>query len=203
MNIFYLDSDPTVCAQWHVDKHAVKMVLEYAQLLSTAHRVLDGIEEDVAYIPVKFEYYDNHNLKGMKVGKPKVRKDLTLYHDDIMMERFLYRQTHTNHPSAIWVRQSAANYRWLFKLFTELLWEYEHRYGKKHKCWELHAHLERLPHAIEDDVTAFTEPTPAMPEEYRIEGDSITSYHRYYNGEKNAMFAWKNRGVPPFIQTQL
>ena len=42
MNIFYLDKDVKKCAEMHVDKHVVKMILEYAQLLSTAHRVLDG-----------------------------------------------------------------------------------------------------------------------------------------------------------------
>ena len=26
----------------HCDKHVVKMIIEYAQLMSTAHRVLDG-----------------------------------------------------------------------------------------------------------------------------------------------------------------
>lgn len=41
MNIFVLDHDPAKCAQFHVDKHVVKMILETAQLLSTAHRVLD------------------------------------------------------------------------------------------------------------------------------------------------------------------
>lgn len=39
MNIFFLDRDTTKCAQYHNDKHVVKMVLEYAQLLSTAHHV--------------------------------------------------------------------------------------------------------------------------------------------------------------------
>ena len=42
MNIFYLHSDPRTCAEYHCDKHVVKMILEYAQLLSTAHRILDG-----------------------------------------------------------------------------------------------------------------------------------------------------------------
>ena len=42
MNIFYLDRDPVVSAQMMCDKHVVKMILESAQLLSTAHRVLDG-----------------------------------------------------------------------------------------------------------------------------------------------------------------
>ena len=42
MNIFFLDKDPRECARQHCDKHVVKMVIETAQLLSTAHRLLDG-----------------------------------------------------------------------------------------------------------------------------------------------------------------
>ena len=41
MNIFYLDRDPKTAAQMHCDKHCIKMILESAQMLSTAHRVLD------------------------------------------------------------------------------------------------------------------------------------------------------------------
>jgi hypothetical protein len=44
MNIFYLDKDPVIAAQMHCDKHCVKMILESAQMLSTAHRVCDGDE---------------------------------------------------------------------------------------------------------------------------------------------------------------
>lgn len=39
MNIFYLDSDPVKAAELHYNKHVVKMVLEAAQLLCTAHHV--------------------------------------------------------------------------------------------------------------------------------------------------------------------
>ncbi len=45
MNIFFLDEDPKMCAQAHCDKHVVKMILEYAQMMSTAHRVLDPPSE--------------------------------------------------------------------------------------------------------------------------------------------------------------
>lgn len=38
MNIFILDLNITKCAQYHVDKHVVKMITESAQLLSTAVR---------------------------------------------------------------------------------------------------------------------------------------------------------------------
>jgi len=44
MNIFYLNRKPKIAAQMMCDKHVVKMILESAQMLSTAHRVLDGDE---------------------------------------------------------------------------------------------------------------------------------------------------------------
>ena len=44
MNIFYLNRDPIIAAQMMCDKHVVKMILESAQMLSTAHRVCDGDE---------------------------------------------------------------------------------------------------------------------------------------------------------------
>lgn len=42
MNIFYLSSDPVEAAQMHCDQHVRKMLIESAQMLSTAHRLLDG-----------------------------------------------------------------------------------------------------------------------------------------------------------------
>jgi hypothetical protein len=48
MNIFYTNRDPVQCAKDHCDKHCVKMILEYGQLLSTAHRLL-GNDNPVLY----------------------------------------------------------------------------------------------------------------------------------------------------------
>ena len=42
MNIFYLDEDPKLCAQYHCDRHVCKMVVEGVQLLSTAHWMTGG-----------------------------------------------------------------------------------------------------------------------------------------------------------------
>jgi len=39
MNIFYLDEDLKKCAEYHCDKHVVKMITEYNQLLSSVHWV--------------------------------------------------------------------------------------------------------------------------------------------------------------------
>ena len=45
MNIFILDKDPKLAAQMLCDKHIPKMIIESAQMLSTAHRMLDGKPE--------------------------------------------------------------------------------------------------------------------------------------------------------------
>lgn len=37
MNIFYLSPIPMIAARWHCDKHVCKMIIESAQMLSTAH----------------------------------------------------------------------------------------------------------------------------------------------------------------------
>jgi hypothetical protein len=42
MNIFYLDSDPRKCAEYHNNKHVVKMILETAQLLCGSHWATSG-----------------------------------------------------------------------------------------------------------------------------------------------------------------
>ena len=42
MNLFYLDHDVSKSVQYHLDKHVVKLVTEYAQLLSAAHHVLNS-----------------------------------------------------------------------------------------------------------------------------------------------------------------
>tara|TARA_B110000008_G_C16927364_1_gene547305 strand:+ start:931 stop:1401 length:471 start_codon:yes stop_codon:yes gene_type:complete len=39
MNIFILSLCPFLCAKQHTDKHVVKMILEYAQMLSTTHHI--------------------------------------------------------------------------------------------------------------------------------------------------------------------
>jgi hypothetical protein len=44
MNIFYLHENPYVSAVAMTNKHVVKMIVESAQLLSTAHHVLDGTD---------------------------------------------------------------------------------------------------------------------------------------------------------------
>jgi len=177
MNIFYLDKDTKTCAEMHVDKHCVKMILEYAQLLSTAHRVLDGTQL----------------LRQSKTGRSQKFWKLEDSRDNI-----LYSATHINHPSAVWARQSLENYQWLYNMFHDLCAEYKFRYERDHKTSLLMGALQFPPNNIPKDKP-FTEPTPAMPEQYKVAGDSIASYHNYYLGDKVQMFTWKKRLPPKWI----
>ena len=183
MNIFYLDHDVEKCAEMHNDKHCIKMILEYAQLLSTAHRVLDGVE-----------------LEGISASGRK-RKFWTLGDS---RDYTLYKATHINHPSAIWVRYSYANYVWLSKLLTALCREYTYRYGKIHKVERegLEEELMYPPMNI-PTFAEFTEPTPAMPDEVKIKGSSLESYRNYYINSKQHLASWSgkfnSRSVPTWF----
>ena len=180
MNIFYLDKDPRKAAEMHVDKHCVKMILESCQLLSTAHRVLDG------FGPAKI--YD-----------PSTGRNVTRYWIPDERQELLYSATHVNHPSAKWCRDNVENYNWLWTLLTELCTEYTYRYGKIHKCQEIGL-VEKLKTPPKNmPLGTFTDPTPAMPDQYKVPGDGVQSYRNYYNGEKQRMFSWKKRPVPEFI----
>lgn len=178
MNIFYIDESTTTCARYHNDKHVVKMILEYAQLLSTAHRVLDGKQ-----------YIDDSTGRRMKRWRL----------EDPSMESILYKATHINHPSAIWARESKENYDWLHTLWHDLMSEYTYRYGKIHACDKLKSALARTPKNISRQV-GFTQPTPAMPDEYKVIGDSLQSYRNYYIGAKQKMAKWKKRSIPEWFE---
>ena len=181
MNIFYVHSDPKICAQQHVDKHVVKMILEYAQLLSTAHRVLDGSEHTT-------------------VSQSGRKKKIWLLTDS--RDSNLYSATHINHPSAKWARHSEQNYRWLFTLWCELLAEYTYRYGKQHASSRLLTYLARPPKSIKMDEQ-FCAPWRAMPDEYKFDRSepdyTVKSYRAYYLCAKTQMLKWKNRETPDWV----
>jgi len=182
MNVFYLDSDPLKCAQEHCDKHVVKMIIEYAQLMSTAHRMLDG------------EMYLDKTANGRSIKR--------WLHPSPHFEQKFYKASHVNHPSAIWVRQSKANYKWMYDMWFQLCLEYTHRYGKTHATFtKLASALSFTPINIPDGE--FFEPPPAMPDDCKIKGDSIASYKKYYIQEKTYFAKWTKRSIPEWFNMKV
>ena len=64
MNIFYVDRDPIIAAQSLCDKHVVKMILESAQMLCTAHHVNGGSCGDK--IPYKATHVNHPSTKWVR-----------------------------------------------------------------------------------------------------------------------------------------
>lgn len=183
MNIFALDKDPETAAKYHCSKHAVKMVLEYCQILSTNHRLIDGIPTQIA------------NAKG----KPK-----TVYvhpsHDSL-----LFKTTHQNHPSTIWARQSVNNYKWTAQLLHYLCKEYTARYGKVHKC-ERDGLVYFLVNNVPKNLTnsGLTPFAMAMPDYIRnMAKDPVEAYRLYYVLEKARMLEWKAPATEPYWVKEL
>ena len=67
MNIFFLDIDPEICAKYHVDKHVVKMIIELAQLLCTAHHIIGSDNEDFK-IPYKKTHVNHPSAIWVRQG---------------------------------------------------------------------------------------------------------------------------------------
>ena len=177
MNIFQVDEDPVIAAQCLVDKHVVKMILESAQLLSTAHRVLDGVE---------IEGKSQTGRKARRWILPDAR------------EGVIYMATHINHPSAVWCRESVENYLWLVEHFFGLMNEYIHRYNKVHKCnGEISFMLQSPPFNLKEYDK--TEMPSCMAEEYIISDDPLTNYRNYYRIGKLNLHKWTNRQPPEWI----
>jgi hypothetical protein len=177
VNIFFIDPNPTQAAEWMVDKHVVKMILESAQLLSTAHRILDGVE------------YQGQSQSGRKARRWKLLDQ---------REDVLYSATHINHPSAVWCRASVENYNWLVDHFYALMGEYTYRYNKQHKCYgELSYLLQSPPKNLQ--AWDWTLMPSAMADEYIVSEDPLTNYRNYYKLGKTKMHKWTNRQPPDWI----
>lgn len=177
MNIFYISADPVQAAEWMVDKHVVKIILESAQLLSTAHRILDGTET---------------------MGKSATGRNVKRWILPDAREPVLYSATHINHPSAVWCRQSVMNYNWLADHMFALLHEYTHRYNKQHKIeGELSYMLQSPPNNLRDyDNTIMPS---AMADEYKISNDPLVNYRNYYKIGKIHLHKYTKRSPPPWL----
>lgn len=187
MNIFWLDKNPVENAKMHHDKHVVKMILEYAQLLSTAHRMIDG--------------YETVEKKYVNGSLPARYRNTKVWKLDDERDQLLYKATHVNHPSAIWARESEINYMRLYDLFVATCDEYTYRYGKVHMTdAKLRKVLAKPPKfKVDHQTRVITDPTPAMPDECKIPGDVVGSYRKYYIDKKVDMAKWTGRTPPTWF----
>lgn len=109
-----------------------------------------------------------------------------------------YKSTHVKHPCVLWAEASFANLQWLKKLARALNREYRYRYRKS----EDHSSLTVIDkiEGIKFESAGLTDFPQAMPERYKVLGDPVQAYRRFYVGEKMQFARWTRRKKPLWIK---
>ncbi len=191
MNIFILDYNHSKNCEYHVDKHVVKMITEYSQILSTVIRLNNYTNI------IKGRIY-NHKTKRLS----KKERNIYLLNSDYIKTKFgisilyskqVYLPTHVTHPCTRWANESLSNWKWLLELTVHLNKEYQFRYNKNnnHGAYEV---AKNLPFPNIDDI-GITEFAQAMPDEYKHD-NAVDAYRNYYKGAKKHLMTWTKRKQP-------
>ncbi len=180
MNIFYLDDDLDKNAEYHIDKHVVKMPTEVAQLMTTAV----WVDKYLGHIPRMLTKDELGIINKVKAEQPTI--------EERTFTRFL--PTHINHPCAIWVRASRDNYEWTHCYIDALNSEWQYRYGhtKNHKSFDT---VLALPELSSLPYEGLTVRPLCMPDTYKS-ASAVDSYRTYYINDKASIASWKNRPQP-------
>ena len=194
MNLFVLSINPRKAAEFHLDKHVVKMILEACQLLYTAHWVFT---------------YPQILEQRSAIGISRLQKSLrvpeslkTAPHSKTRSEEPGFRPVNPHHPCAIWVRESSGNYLWAANLACELAKEYEYRWPGRgaHGC---RAHAEWLKMNLPAQIPRAprTEFVQAMDERFK-DPDPVIAYRRYYvisKDQERGLWHYTRRTAPQFV----
>ena len=184
MNIFVTDEDPWASAAALDDKRVVKMVLESAQILSTA-------------IWLRSQEFYNHIILSHSTN------------DSVSPTPgpVIYRPTHKKHPVVLWVCESVMNYDWLWEHAVSLLKIYGDTYERVHKTGRV---LDVLGNISIGDVFPNVRQTPfancARRDDMDIDFTHITPVTEAYREYLKARWAldtraptWKERDLPRWM----
>jgi hypothetical protein len=178
MNIFFLDVVLALSALYHGNKHVVKMPLESVQLLYTAKWMLEPDGEWQASAPW---------------NKAKTSRG--------------YRKTHYNHPLAVWVRESLANYLYCADYALALCAEYSKRFKNKTLHVEQHAQwLKQNPPANLPDIGLTPIPLCVGDKTPVREADLATvveRYRQYYRDTKRNIAKYPYSTVPEWLNDSM
>ena len=194
INIFALDRDPYVAASYHCDRHVVKMIVEYAQLLSTAHRQLDGT--------AAFVDWENRTRTVDESGKVlfdggvKKHKPMLILEGETPYVDFDTETYGDDGNNTITVTTGTANLigRLCYncsKAFFASTKNAIRKFTPPKNSWRFFLQApKRIPQGV---MTPFA---LAMPDEYKVD-DEILSYQNYYVGDKARFAKWTEPATVP------
>lgn len=208
MNMFITDVEHKNNLLNYCDVHVRKMITEQAQMLSTAHRVLDGVKGTLLV-------YSKKDKKFILKQYGAVLRHL----GEEGSTPALYLKTHENHPNNLWIRESIMNYRYAYHLFIAMLDEYEYRFEKKHESSKLRHDLKQVPRNLKNiKMTPFV-----WDRSYQFINNVTDAYKKIFidkfrewslsnamliNGDPNPVrkrlvdVSWTKRDLPEFIDNE-
>jgi len=128
--------------------------------------------------------------------------------EDVEQNRLqIYKISHKNHPTSIWIRTSLENYIWTLLMVEAMHNEWKYRYGhppeKMHSSYltaiTLAKHLPKKNMFPHRGMTLFAlaMPDKYKPEVYTCQEDAVEAYRQYYQSpEKQHIACWKKRDTP-------
>lgn len=176
MNIFFLDINPQKSAMYHCDKHVVKMILETAQLLYSAHWM--NSKDPMWYTKITHKpYKKTHSEHPLSVW---VRTNSVNYLYACSIGLYLCAEyTHRYNR----IHKTQEHLEWLVNNIPDKpqslpIYKTKRNFGKP--------------------LFAGMTPIPlCMPEIYFCDC-AIESYRSYYIGDKKGFSKWKMRSQPPW-----
>ena len=151
-------------------------------MLSTTHRMIDGVETKVP----------------SKSGKRMVKG----YHLNDDRENILYKAVHFNHPCTVWTRESLENYEWHYRHFVALCDEFTYRYNKVHLSDKLLRNILKIPPKgiPQKGLTQFPLAMKSNPE-CMFPDNPVKSYRLFYQTkQKRFSMDWTKRNIPKWFK---
>ena len=109
-----------------------------------------------------------------------------------------YKSTHVHHPCTLWVGESLANWKWLRILALRLNQEYRFRFNQRKDHSSAVVARALLTPPLRD--VGLTEFAQAMSDAYKVPGDAVRAYRRFYIAEKAHFATWTKRPVPDWFR---
>jgi len=195
MNLFFLDIDPKKCAEYHCDKHVVKMILEIVQMLYTAHHKLGTVLPKNSYRPFNPQHPTAVWIR-LCVENYTYAADVAFYLCEEY--RIRYNRVHSCESHLIWLRDNKPN----FKSYNNYKNENDKNENDKNDKNENDKNENYKNDNYENPyinskkkvnlrpLPGFTDVPLAMPED-SMRNDAIKSYRAYYNIHKKRFATWK------------
>lgn len=186
MNIFILseEREPLVHyaqqAQFHIDKHVVKMIAESVQMLVTSLSFHANYDSMIGKLAAAAHIANNLPCKPLSAGM-------------------------TKHPCTQWTCSSIENFNYLACLALQLCYEHQYRYPLSAQ----HAYMDWLSALVAELKMMGFGQTYAIPDKFAVavkdankrsiatdHVDALDIYRSYYVRDKRAIATWKKRMKP-------